>query len=122
MTLTRYGVYSLRMDLRRRRVRRQSGDLRQQTPPAVGSLNWHVFEHLVNIVLADDSSMPQMTDGQRFVFAVDYLRQEVNADGFEAYLDRAPASWQQPVIDSGDGPQSSSMTKAKRGRSESRGN
>ncbi len=60
--------------------------LLQTAPRDREGAGWAVFNHLVHEETQDPTATNRMTREQQFVFAINYLRQEVNSGGFDAYL------------------------------------
>ena len=63
-----------------------AADLRQPGPSRSNGVGWYVFEHLAELEATDTNSVEDMTPEQRLVFAFNFLRQEVNSGGFDAYF------------------------------------
>lgn len=57
--------------------------LLQTAPRERKGAGWAVFNHLVH---EEPTAVNRMTREQQLVFAINYLRQEVNSGGFDAYL------------------------------------
>lgn len=58
----------------------------QPEPAERDGAGWVVFEQLMEQEIADPTALERMTHEQRLVFALYYLRQEVNSGGFDAYF------------------------------------
>jgi Domain of unknown function (DUF4375) len=63
-----------------------AADPRQPGPSRSNGVGWYVFEHLAELEATDTNSVEDMTPEQRLVFAFNFLRQEVNSGGFDAYF------------------------------------
>jgi len=84
----------------RRLGRINRSDLRQVKPEDVSSrpVNWYVSDHLWTLDIKHPGILDAMTPEQATVYAIEYLRREVGADGFEGYFGWSQGLWTAPVL------------------------
>lgn len=58
----------------------------QAAPDTQDGVFWNVFEHLASAQIKDRRAMEEFTSGQRAMFAIGMLRQEVGSGGFDCYF------------------------------------
>ena len=80
--------------------RTDRSDLRQMKPEDMSSrpVNWYVSDHLWSLDIKHPGILDAMTTEQATVYAIEYLRREVGADGFEGYFGWSRGLWTAPVL------------------------